>query len=170
MGLPAKLKNMNMFVDGESWLGEAAEVTPAKLERDFEDWRSGGMIGPVKWDKGQKPIDLEWKAGGWMRQAMRSWGATAIDAIQARFAGAYEDIGTGRMNLVEIIARGRYEEIDPGKAKPGDDTEQNYKLSCVYYRVEWNGIVDLEVDFLNSVLISGGIDRTAELREILGIF
>lgn len=170
MGLPSKLKNMNMFVDGESWLGEASEVTPGKLERDFEEWRAGGMMGPIKWDKGQKPIDLEWKAGGWMRQAMRSWGAVEIDAVQVRFAGAYENIGTGALDLVEIIARGRYEEIDPGKAKAGDDTEQSYKLSCVYYRVEVNGVVDLEVDFLNSLLISGGIDRTAELRALLGIF
>lgn len=168
MGLPSKLKQMNMFVDGDSWLGEIAEVSPAKLERDFEDWRGGGMIGPVPWDKGQKPIELEWKAGGWMRQAMRSWGAPQIDAVQVRFAGAFENIGTGATDVVEIIGRGKYEEIDPGKAKPGDDTEQSFKLRCVYYRVEWNGIVDLEIDFLNGVLISGGIDRTAELRAAIG--
>jgi len=170
MGLPSKLKQMNMFVDGESWLGECAEVSVPKLERDFEDWRGGGMMGPLKWDKGQKPIDLEFKAGGWMRSPVAQWGATQIDAVQVRWVGAFENIATGELMKVELVARGRYEEIDRGKGKPGDDTEQSYKLSCVYYREEVNGVVDLEVDFLNNLLVSGGIDRTAELREILGSF
>lgn len=169
MSLPSKLKQMNLFENGVSWLGECPEVTLPKLELDTEEWRGGGMMGAVMWSKGHKPIELEWKAGGWMRAPFRQWGAAGIDGTMLRFAGAYEDIQTGGINAVEILVRGRYTEIDPGKAKPGDDTEQSYKAACVYYRVEVNGVVDLELDFLNNVWISGGVDRTAELRAALGM-
>lgn len=167
MTLPSKLKMMNLFENGTSWLGECAEVTIPKLEMDMDMWRGGGSMGELPWSKGQKAIDVEWKAGGWMRAPFRQWGAAAIDAVQLRWVGAFQNIQTGSAEKVEIVARGQYTEIDPGKGKPGDDTEQSYKLACVYYRLEHNGVVDLEVDFLNNILVSGGIDRTAELRAIL---
>ena len=45
MALPRKLKHLNLFLDGENWIGVAEEYTPAKLAMKLEAYRGGGMPG-----------------------------------------------------------------------------------------------------------------------------
>ena len=60
MGLPRKIKNFTLFNEGLSYLGEVDEVTLPKLTRKTEDWRAGGMGGPIKADFGMEGLELEW--------------------------------------------------------------------------------------------------------------
>ena len=50
MALPKKLKHLNLFNDGNSYLGIAKAVTLPVLGRKLEAYRGGGMDGPVKVD------------------------------------------------------------------------------------------------------------------------
>ena len=52
MSLPRKLKNMNLFNEGQSYLGEIKTVVLPKLTRKMEDYRGGGMNAPIKVDMG----------------------------------------------------------------------------------------------------------------------
>ena len=54
MSLPAKLKNFNLFNDGQNYIGQVAEVVPPKLTAKMEEWRGGGMDIPVDIDLGSK--------------------------------------------------------------------------------------------------------------------
>lgn len=169
MALPRKLKNMNVFQDGVSWIGEATTVTLPKLTRKMEGYRAGGMNGEIMVDHGMDGgLEIEVTAGGWMRQAVQSFGAGTHDAVQLRFAGAYQRDDSGDVDAVEISIRGRWMEIDRGDAKPGEDTEVKHKLACSYYRETVNGAVDVEIDLINMVEIYGGVDRLAEQRAAIG--
>lgn len=168
MALPKKLKNLNLFNDGASYLGQVAEVTPPTLSRAMEDYRGGGMSGPVKIDNGQEAIDLEWKAGGIMRDTLRQYGITRHDGVQLRFAGAYQRDDTGAVDAVEIVVRGRHQEISLGSAKAGDDTEFSVKTACSYYKLTINGTVEIEIDLINMIEIVGGVDRLAAQRQAIG--
>ena len=53
MAMPRKLKYMNTFLDGISYLGVIESVTLPKLTRIMKEWRGGGMDGAVKVDQGQ---------------------------------------------------------------------------------------------------------------------
>ena len=66
MALPKKLKMMDLFNNGISYLGQTGEVTIPKLARKFEDWRGGGMNGNVKIDLGlgDDATEFNWKLGG----------------------------------------------------------------------------------------------------------
>ncbi|MFH4181048.1 phage major tail tube protein, partial [Acinetobacter baumannii] len=66
MSLPKKLKLMDLFNEGNSYLGQTGEVTLPKLGRKFEDWRGGGMNGNIKWDAGLADdiTEFSWKLGG----------------------------------------------------------------------------------------------------------
>ena len=44
MGIPKKLKNMNIHVDGEGYLGRASQYEEPALALATEDYRGGGMI------------------------------------------------------------------------------------------------------------------------------
>ena len=52
MSLPRKLKNMNLFNEGESYLGQIKTVVLPKLTRKMEDYRGGGLNAPLKIDMG----------------------------------------------------------------------------------------------------------------------
>jgi hypothetical protein len=47
MALPRKLKYLNMFNDGLSYMGVVESVTLPKLTRKLEKYRGGGMPGSV---------------------------------------------------------------------------------------------------------------------------
>lgn len=168
MGFPSKLKNMNLFGDGESYLGVAAEVTVPKLTMKMEDWRGGGMLGTVGIDQGLDKIELEFKLGGLTAGAFRQFGATDHAAQLNRFAGAYQDDDSGAVQAVEIVTRGRIAEIDMGTAKPGDDTEHTFKVSCTYYKMVVDGTEWFEIDVVAGIFRVFGADRYAEIRSAIG--
>lgn len=169
MGLPAKLKNMNLFNDGVSYIGLVPEVTLPKLTRSMEEYRAGGMDSPIKVDMGGEAMELEWKAGGIIVHAIRQYGATTHDAVMLRFAGAYQSDDSGAVMPVEVVVRGRHEEIDMGSAKPGDDTEHTVKTTLSYYKLVINGRTEIEIDVLNMIFIVNGVDRLAAQRAAVGL-
>ena len=66
MALPRKLKYLNMFNDGLSYMGVVESVTLPKLTRKLEKYRGGGMPGSVSVDLGldDDALSLEWTLGG----------------------------------------------------------------------------------------------------------
>ena len=117
MGFPAKLKNFNVFTDGTSHIGVATEVTPPKWAIKMEEWRGAGMLGPIMIDMGLDKLEVDFTLGGLTDSAFRAFGAVAYDATQLRFAGAYQDDSSGAVKAAEIVAMGRYQEIDFGRSK-----------------------------------------------------
>jgi len=169
MALPSKLKNMNLYNDGVSFIGLIPEVSIPKLARKLEGYRGGGMDAGIQIDLGGETIEFEWKAGGHIDQVFAQFGAITHDAVQLRWVGAYQDDSTGTYKSVEIVVRGRHQEIDPGTGKPGDDTEQGVKTICSYYKLTVDGRVLIEKDEENLIFIVNGIDRLAQQRAALGI-
>ncbi len=167
MGLPRKLKNMNAFVDGESYLGVVAEFEEPKLAIATDDWRGGGMLGPVKIDMGLEGMEASLTMGGHEATLIRKFGTTRIDGVRLRLVGAYQADNGSFAQAVECYIGGRFTEIDPGKSKAGDSTEQKYKVPLTYYRRVVDGRVDIEIDMLQGVFIVDGLDRYAEIMAII---
>jgi len=169
MGAPRKLKNFMLFNDGNAYLGDVATVTLPTLTRKTEEWRGGGMSGPVLIDQGQEAITLEWTCGGPMRGVLAQYGVTTADGVQLRFAGAYQSDSTGAVDAIEVVVRGRHTEIGFGDAQAGEDTEFSVTTACSYYKLSWNGATVIEIDLLNMVENVGGSDRLAAVREAIGL-
>lgn len=165
MGLPSKLKNMLVAVNGQPHAGEASTVKLPVLSRDMDEYKGGGMLGPVKWDKGMKAIEIEHEYGGFVPSIFSGFGSTRVDSEMIRFLGAYQSDTAGGYDSVEVIVRGRHEEIDMGDAKVGDDTKQAVKTTCTYYKLSVNRRVLVEIDMIGMICIIDGVDRAAELRE-----
>jgi P2 family phage contractile tail tube protein len=168
MALPRVLKNFNLSQDGESWLGKVATVTLPKLSRKTEDLINGGMAGPVEIDLGQEKIEIAFSANELLRGPMRAYAATTVDAVGLRWSGAYQSDDTGLYDAVEVVARGRYKEIDPGDSKAQTLTEVKYTMPCAYYKLTVNGSIEIEYDALANILIVDGIDVLAAQRAALG--
>ncbi|WP_269503742.1 phage major tail tube protein [Burkholderia sp. IMCC1007] len=169
MALPSKLKNFNVFEDGVSFVGQVQEVQLPKLSRKMEAYRGGGMNGEVDIDLGSEKLELGLTMGGFMKEMFNTWGTSKIDGVTVRFAGAYQRDDTGDVDSIEVYVRGRYKEIDPGKAKAGDNADQTGTMSLAYYRLVQNGETLIEIDFVNYVETVGGVDRLAEQRRAIGL-
>jgi hypothetical protein len=166
--LPRKLKNMNLFNEGNSYLGEIATVTLPKIVQAMEDWRGGGMLGPIKIDHGLEGLEFEWTIGGHDARSMRQMGIIRHDGVLLRFMGAYQSDQDGSVTAVEAVIRGRHQELDHGSQKPGDDTEQKIKTVCSYYKLTAGGQDLYEIDMVAGIYIVAGVDRYAEIRAAIG--
>ena len=169
MGLPRKLKNFATFVDGINFMGEMPEVTLPTLTRKMEEYRSGGMNGPIDLDMGQEKMEAELKGAGWIKGLMSKWGAGKHDALMLRFAGAVQTEEDEAPTVVEVVMRGRLSEMDPGSAKAGELIEQTYKYALTYYKLTVDGEQILEIDLVNLVEIVHGEDRLSAVRAALGV-
>lgn len=169
MGLPRKLVNFATFQDGTNYMGETPEVTLPTLTRKMEEYRAGGMDGPIDLDFGQEKMEAEIKAAGWPKGLMSKWGASTHDAVLLRFAGAIRSDDSEAVIAAEVVMRGRLSERDPGSNKAGELAEQTYKYALSYYKEVVDGEVVVEIDLVNMVCIVDGEDRNSALRAALGI-
>ena len=169
MGLPRKLKNFALFVDGVNYMGEVPEITLPTQSRKLEEYRGGGMNMPVKLDFGMEKMEIEWTAAGWIKDLLASWGTPKHDAVLLRFAGAVQADDREDVTALEIVVRGRHSEFDPGSAKAGDPTEQTYKMAVSYYKLTLDGKVLFEIDAINMIENVNGEDRMAQVRAALGV-
>ncbi|CAG9221148.1 phage major tail tube protein [Burkholderia glumae] len=169
MAMPRKLKNFNLFHNGENFAGEVAELTLPKLTRATEDWRGGGMSGPIKIDFGNEAIQLEWTAGGMMKSVLKQYGTLTHDGVLLRFAGGYQAEDSQSYDSVEIVIKGRHTEIDMGTAKAKEDTAFKVTSSASYYKLSINGEIIIELDFVNMIENVGGQDLMAALRTAIGL-
>lgn len=169
--LPRMLKNMNLTVDGISYIGEIESVTPPKLSRKTEAFRSGGMAGAAHLDMGldDDALKAEWSIGGYSQEVMKQIGIAKIDGVALRFTGALQRDDTGEVSSIEIIMRGRHQEVDRGEFKAGDKSSTKVSTHCIYYRETVDGVVVQEVDVLNMVHVVNGVDVLKEHRNALGI-
>jgi len=168
MGLPAKLKNFNLFVDGSSWAGLVAEIQLPKLSKKIEQWRGGGMLGEIDVELGLEKLEMETKLGGLIVGALRAFGAVGVSGSLLRFVGAYQEEAAGGVKPAELVVMGMHSEIDPGSAKVGDNTEWSLKSTLTYLKWTISGRVEVEIDMINNVMLIDGFDRMAAIRAALG--
>lgn len=169
MSLPAKLKNMNLFNEGRSYMGQVDEVVLPVITAKMEEWRGGGMDIPVDIDLGMEKLSMEWTAGGWLADALKQFGVLTVNGVGLRFTGAVQSDDTEEVKAVEVVVRGRHSEMDMGNAKPGEDTAHKFITSLSYYKLTYDGEELIEVDALNMVKKIGGKDLMADFRSALGI-
>ena len=168
MGLPRKLKAMAIFVNGVHYAGECTEATAPTFERETEDYRAGGMGGPVKLDMGGKELTLTMKMAGHVAALIAEYGG-ALAGTQLRLVQAVQADDSEQVQGVEIVARGRLAKLDPGSSKVGDLTEHEYEFPLTYVKWIDNGTTVLEIDYVNMIENVNGVDRTAQTRAVLGI-
>lgn len=169
MALPAKLKNFNLFNEGQNYIGQVEEIVLPKLTAKMEEWRGGGMDMPVDIDLGMEKMTMEWTVGGFDPQAFRQFGSMTHGSFGLRFAGAVQSDDVAEVKALEIVVRGRHSEIDMGTAKAGEDTKKKITTSLSYYKLTLNGEELIEIDAINLIKRIGGNDLSQGIRAALGL-
>ncbi|MGL4449175.1 MAG: phage major tail tube protein [Shewanella sp.] len=171
MALPRKLKHLNLFLDGDNWIGVAEEYTPAKLSLKLEAYRGGGMPGAAHINMGldDGALDTEFSFGGYEAALFKKQHSAKIDGVMLRFAGSFQRDDTGDVVAVEIVQRGRIKELDGGTLKTGDNTQLKVSLANTYYKVTVDGEELVEIDLVNMIHKVGGDDMMEDHRAAIGL-
>ncbi|WP_303828880.1 phage major tail tube protein [Asticcacaulis taihuensis] len=169
MALPEILKNMNTYGDGESWLGKIGEITLPKIGRKFDDYQGAGMDAPVPIDMGGQALECEFKTGGRLPALALKVGMQKADGTLLRFLGSFQSDDTGQVHKVEVVVRGRIEELDRGTWKVGEKGEETVKMKLTYYKEIEDGRTLIEIDNLNFKYVVNGVDILADHRNALEI-
>lgn len=166
--LPSVLKMMGVFVNGESYVGDALTVTLPKLTRKVETFTLGS--GDIELDMGQEPIVIEHTYMGMCPpEILNGYGAPGLGREMVRWVGGYQNQDDGTNQAHEIVAVGSHKEIDPGDQKTGEKTETKVQTTCTYFKLSVNGQVRMEIDLLDQIFLVNGVDRYAELRQLVGL-
>jgi P2 family phage contractile tail tube protein len=172
MALPRKLKYLNLFNDGLSYMGVVSSVTLPKLTRKLENYRGGGMNGAAPVDMGldDDALSIEWTIGGLPDdQLWAQYAASSSTAVPLRFCGSYQRDDTGEITAVEIVLRGRHKEFDFGDQKQGEDTETKISTQCTYFKLTVDGKERIEVDTVNMIERVNGVDMLEQHRRNIGL-
>ena len=167
--LPRTLKNFNVFVDTHSWAGVAESVTIPKITKKTEDFRGAGMIGDVSLSMGYEKLEGEVVYAGFDVKQYRQLGVCGTSDLPVRFVGIYERQDNCTSQIVEIYTRGQAIELDPGDSKNGEKTEIKMSYNYTYYRMEVDGVVEVELDFINGTERFGETDVAKSIKELLGL-
>lgn len=171
--LPRKLKNFLCYKghgQQKRYQGQIHEVELPKLTRILEEYRAGGMDVAVKVDLGQEPMEMTIKVGGHESDLYKDFARAGVAGVPLSFSGAYQRDDDCSVVSVDIYCTGRLEEIDPGTAKLGDDTEESFKYSLATYRIALDGNEFMNIDTLAMKCVVDGVDRLEEIRNAVGLY
>ena len=167
--LPRTLKNFNVFVNMHSWAGVAESVGIPKITKKTEDFRGAGMIGDVALVMGYEKLEGEVTYAGFDVKQYRQLGVCGTSDLPVRYVGLYESQDTCSIQNVEIYMRGQALELDPGSSKNGEKTEIKMTYNYTYFRMEVDGAVEVELDFINGIERYGDSNLVADIKELLGL-
>lgn len=170
MALPQDTKTWLLFVEGKGYAGNAFEVTSPKLTRKMDEFRAGGMMGPIKLDMGHEALQGSFKIRGDSAELLSKWGTFKHDEVTIRLRRAVAgESGYIVPEAVEEVWRGRFSEIDQGTYKSGEGNEKTYTVELSYYKYKTNGQTIMEVDVANMICIVDGVNLLKGIGEALGL-
>nr|WP_314563048.1 phage major tail tube protein [uncultured Pseudomonas sp.] len=166
--IPEMLTNCVMFVDGVSFSGDVPSMTLPKLSIKSEEYRGGGMSGPVDLPTGLEKLEAAFTTNGVRKEALKFFGLADQTACNLVFRGSFKG-QKGTVKAVTLTLRGSLKEVDMGDWKPGDKAEIKHAVAVTYYKLEIDGRVMYEIDFANMVQVINGVDQLAAERSALGL-
>ena len=162
------LRNVNMFVDGNGYVGRIDEVVLPKLTVKTEEFRAGGMDAPVEIDQGMEKLECSMSTSGVDQALLERFGLVLGQTVPITFRGALRSEDATVKAAVASI-RGRIKEIDFGTWKPGEKVPMKAMVAVRYYKFELAGQQLHEIDVENMTRVINGVDQLEALREALGV-
>jgi P2 family phage contractile tail tube protein len=166
--IPQTLSNTNLFVDGTNFTGDVPTLTLPKVTVKTEEYRGGGMAGPVEMDMGLEKLEASFVTNGVRRESLKFFGLADQTAFNGTFRGSFKGL-KGVITPVIVTVRGMLKEVDMGDWKPATVAEIKHAIAVTYYKLEVDGRLIYEIDMVNAVRVIDGVDQLAAERAALGL-
>lgn len=163
--IPKIIKGFNLFINGTTFAGICDEVTPPELTTKDEDHRGGGMFAPVSIEMGLEGLEMNAKFAEHSPGIATTFGLFNGNGVAITLRAAASDDAT--VAPIVIQATGRCSKQAFGTLKEGDKTLMELTFKLRYYRLEWDGKEQIEVDILRGVWRIDGVDQYLTRRNAL---
>lgn len=166
-----KVTNANIYLDGESFMGRAEEVTLPEVAAKMVDHKGLGMVGELELPGGLQKMSCKIKWGGIYTEAMKKTHDvfTSVRLMVRSSVDTFEG-GTrvGEMPLVAFLT------LTPKKAgglvfKPQDNVEREDEFNVTAYTLEIDGEEIVDIDIMANIWVVNGIDQLENFRANLGL-
>jgi P2 family phage contractile tail tube protein len=166
MALPRILKNINLFADGRNYMGKVTEMTLPKLTSKTEEYRGGGMGGPIEYTMGYEKLKASFTLAEIDKHLLKLTGLQAQHAVNVQMRGVIDD-EQGNIGSIVATLRGKLTEADLGTMKPGEKSETKFTMAVNFYELKVNDEIVHYIDVINNVYTIGGVDQMIAHRTIL---
>lgn len=166
-----KITNGNVYLDGESFMGRAEEVTLPQVKAKMTDHAALGLHGQLELPSGLEKMEAKIKWGNVYTEVLRK----AANPYKSRMimVRSSAEIYTNQGRIAEFpcvtIMNGFFKGIDAGAYKQNEPVNQENELSVHYLKVIHAGITIVEVDVMNNIFRAEGKDLLLNYKLNVGI-
>lgn len=165
-----KLVNANLYVDGNSLLGRAEEITLPPIKWKMVEHKALGMIGTINTPSVLEKLEgkIKWAAyyPDAMKKALDPWSAVQLQ-VRASLEG-WAGAGRVTQQSVVVMMTVSLQELPLGNIKQGDNVEIESTYNCSYIKLTIDGQEILEVDILANIYKVNGQDLMEQYRTNIG--
>ena len=168
MTIGTHIENFGLFVDGNSYIGEAEEVNLPKVKKVMEEYRAGGMLAPVEIELGLEKMEMDFQLAGTKAEILKLMGTAELGGVALTLRTGVSD-ETSSVSAHVHTVRGTLKGIEHGTIKTKDRGSMKVMMAVTYYKHEIDGANVLEIDAMGMVFKTGDTDIWADLRTAIGL-
>jgi P2 family phage contractile tail tube protein len=164
------LNNANIYIDGNSLLGQAEEFKLPTVKFKMADHKAVGMVGTIKLPSGFDALEGEIKWNSFYREVWNKL-LDPYTAIQLQARGSLETYNSqGRQAQVPYVVflTCSFSEVPMGDFKQNDKAEFQSKFTATYIKQTVDGNDVLEVDAMANIYKVNGVDKLDLYRTNIG--
>lgn len=165
MALPRLLKNMNLFVDGESLHTAIEAMTTPNMALKLAEHRAGGMDAPIEVDMGMEKLEMSFQISD---PNERLLGLIGIPRVQLMARSAHQRDGEAAEPMT-VYMTGMIKQTELGEFKAGEKATHTFNAALIYYKLEMNGNEMVEIDVPNMIRRVNGTDVLESIRTAIGV-
>jgi P2 family phage contractile tail tube protein len=166
-----RITNANLFINGNSMLGRADELTLPDLKAKMSEHKAIGMVGSLELISGFEKIEAKIKWNSYYQDALGSFAYNPYKAVQLQVRASVEGYdSTGRIAQLPLVTFliGQFKNLPMGTFKQHDNVEFESMINCTAIKQIYNGKTVLEYDCLANILKVQGQDLLAQYRLNIG--
>jgi P2 family phage contractile tail tube protein len=166
-----KLTNANVYLDGNSLLGKAEEVSLPDLSGKMAEHKALGLVGTTEFWAGLDKMEMKIKWNSMYPDVMKK-SANPVQSYKLQVRASLESFdSTGRsaQDPVVCYVTGTFKKNPGGNFKQHDNVELESMLTVNYVKLEIKGETIYELDVLANIFNVDGTDILQQYRSNLGI-
>ena len=167
--IASQCQNLNVFFGDGDWAGRIEGYTPPELSSQVEDYRAAGMHGSVALRTGQELMESEIVFKGHHSEVYTAWGIADSTQQTIEVRGALQNY-SGEVKTIIFTQTGPVIKVMGDQIQgQGEVPEMTLTQNPHYFKVEYDGVVVVEIDILNATQTIEGVDQLEPIRDALGL-
>ncbi len=165
-----KLYNANVYVNGNSFLGRAEEVTLPKVQAKMVEHKALGMVGVLETPAGIEKMEAKIKWSSLYPEVLGAM-ANPYRTIQIQVRASLENYdSSGKNSEVPVVAymTAQFKNFPGIGFKHQDNAELETDMAVSYYKLSVDGDDYIEVDVFANIWKVKGEDILEEYKSNIG--